>query len=383
MRQFPALLAIVATTTFAVVPHPFSSGKPAVAQDVNENFAALDTAIQNRATKADLATKADTSKTNPVSRKVDALASSKQDALGFAPVKRTGDTISGTLSVAGGGYFGQPDGVPISANVLLSAYAPKNFANMYLHGAGAGYVAKSANGEWSFGTRDDGLGRSSAGSWVINDASEARLWGDKASTNILTPLIVSGATTVSGNLAVTGSGVFGSIPPAFNVDPVQISGNITMQSMTGAADSLAIQFKGGKSYESGSMTILAATDGTKTLSLNIMNSGSKNLFSISNDDGSARFFGTITTGAGTQIPDYVFEPDYKLAPLSEVEAFTQANKHLPEVPSAADMTSNGVDLAKMNMILLKKVEELTLHAIAQEKRLDAQQKLIEELRDSR
>lgn len=82
----------------------------------------------------------------------------------------------------------------------------------------------------------------------------------------------------------------------------------------------------------------------------------------------------------SDVADYVFEPDYKLAPLSEVEVFTKANKHLPEVPSASEMEASGVDLAKMNMLLLKKVEELTLHAIEQNKRIEAQEEKIEQLR---
>jgi len=73
----------------------------------------------------------------------------------------------------------------------------------------------------------------------------------------------------------------------------------------------------------------------------------------------------------TPVADYVFEPSYPLAPLSEVDAYVRRNKHLPEVPSASEMESKGVDLAKMNMLLLKKVEELTLHAIEQEKRIQA------------
>ncbi|MEN9307273.1 MAG: hypothetical protein RL173_1205, partial [Fibrobacterota bacterium] len=59
------------------------------------------------------------------------------------------------------------------------------------------------------------------------------------------------------------------------------------------------------------------------------------------------------------------------APLSEVETFTAKHKHLPEVPSAAEIEKGGLDLAQMNLILLKKVEELTLHAIAQQKQIDA------------
>lgn len=73
----------------------------------------------------------------------------------------------------------------------------------------------------------------------------------------------------------------------------------------------------------------------------------------------------------SDVADYVFEPDYKLMPLAEVEAFTKSNKHLPEVPSAAEIEKSGLDLAKMNLILLKKVEELTLHTIELEKRLKA------------
>ncbi|MBK9578327.1 MAG: hypothetical protein IPK50_10600 [Fibrobacterota bacterium] len=81
-----------------------------------------------------------------------------------------------------------------------------------------------------------------------------------------------------------------------------------------------------------------------------------------------------------QTPDYVFAPDYKLAPLAEVEAFTQENQHLPDVPSAAEIEKGGLDLAKMNLALLRKVEELTLHAISQEKRIQSLETEIKTLR---
>jgi len=68
-------------------------------------------------------------------------------------------------------------------------------------------------------------------------------------------------------------------------------------------------------------------------------------------------------------PDYVFEKDYKLLSLEETKAYIDANKHLPEVPSAKEMEKNGVQLGEMNMLLLKKVEELTLYIIEQEKRI--------------
>jgi hypothetical protein len=62
-------------------------------------------------------------------------------------------------------------------------------------------------------------------------------------------------------------------------------------------------------------------------------------------------------------PDYVFEPTYHLKPLTEIETYIKENKHLPEVPSAKEMEKNGVQLGEMNMLLLKKVEELTLWVI--------------------
>ncbi|MEO9869314.1 hypothetical protein [Ekhidna sp.] len=97
----------------------------------------------------------------------------------------------------------------------------------------------------------------------------------------------------------------------------------------------------------------------------------------------------VTIDAGTG-PDYVFEPDYDLRSLEETEAYIQANKHLPEVPSASEMEANGVQLGEMNMLLLKKVEELTLYLIQNNKEKEelnqqlkansqSQQKMIEEL----
>jgi len=71
------------------------------------------------------------------------------------------------------------------------------------------------------------------------------------------------------------------------------------------------------------------------------------------------------------MPDYVFEPDYQKLSLSALEEYIQKHKHLPEIPSAADSEKNGIELGEMNKILLKKVEELTLHLIEKDKELKA------------
>lgn len=66
----------------------------------------------------------------------------------------------------------------------------------------------------------------------------------------------------------------------------------------------------------------------------------------------------------TSWPDYVFHNDYKLMPLDELEKSISINKHLPNIPSAADITADkGFEVGDMNRRLLEKVEELTLYII--------------------
>lgn len=69
--------------------------------------------------------------------------------------------------------------------------------------------------------------------------------------------------------------------------------------------------------------------------------------------------------------DYVFEKDYKLMPLSDLSKFIAEKGHLPEVPTTEEAIKNGIELKEMNILLLKKIEELTLHAIEQQKRIEA------------
>lgn len=76
-------------------------------------------------------------------------------------------------------------------------------------------------------------------------------------------------------------------------------------------------------------------------------------------------------------PDYVFASNYKLKTLQEVEDYIIQNSHLPEIPSAKEIEKNGLMLAEMNMSLLKKIEELTLYSIEQNKKTEAQAKEIE------
>jgi hypothetical protein len=78
-------------------------------------------------------------------------------------------------------------------------------------------------------------------------------------------------------------------------------------------------------------------------------------------------------------PDYVFDQNYKLRNLEEVEAYVKENKHLPEVPTAQEVKDNGILTGEMHQLLLKKVEELTLYLIEQNKQLNELKAQNEEL----
>ncbi|WP_255498689.1 hypothetical protein [Dysgonomonas sp. ZJ709] len=79
----------------------------------------------------------------------------------------------------------------------------------------------------------------------------------------------------------------------------------------------------------------------------------------------------VNTGA-----DFVFQPDYNLKPLSEVEQFVKTNKHLPEIPSEKQMIEEGLNVNEMQIKLLQKIEELTLYVIEQDKKIEKLQEQI-------
>jgi len=79
-------------------------------------------------------------------------------------------------------------------------------------------------------------------------------------------------------------------------------------------------------------------------------------------------------------PDYVFKKQYQLPSLFEVENFIKQNNHLPGVPSAAEVEKKGIDVGGNQAVLLKKIEELTLYVIEQEKKLQKQNEEITELK---
>lgn len=80
-------------------------------------------------------------------------------------------------------------------------------------------------------------------------------------------------------------------------------------------------------------------------------------------------------------PDYVFKPDYKLAPLNEVKDFIQVNQHLPDMPSEQQIAREGINLGEINILLVKKMEEITLYLIKSQEQISTQQTEINKLKE--
>jgi hypothetical protein len=107
-------------------------------------------------------------------------------------------------------------------------------------------------------------------------------------------------------------------------------------------------------------------------------------------EGGARFNGKLYVKSGIFSTDYsvtdvnnwsdfVFSDGYKLRSLKETEAFILKNKHLPTIPSESEVKENGYNMHEMNTKLLQTIEELTLHAIEQEKKIASQNNEMEKM----
>ncbi len=82
----------------------------------------------------------------------------------------------------------------------------------------------------------------------------------------------------------------------------------------------------------------------------------------------------------TPTADFVFEKDYDLPKLEDVEKHIRSKKHLPEIASAKEMEKEGVNIGEFQIKLLQKIEELTLYSIQQNKQIKSQAEEIKELR---
>jgi len=126
----------------------------------------------------------------------------------------------------------------------------------------------------------------------------------------------------------------------------------------------ALQFFTQRSFETGQTEKLRITGNGNVL---IGKTSQANAAYVLDVNGKARANEIVvnTTGA-----DFVFDKNYRLWPIAELEKFVKQNKHLPEVPTAKAMQQEGVGVSELQTILLQKVEELTLYIIQQQKEIN-------------
>ena len=84
-------------------------------------------------------------------------------------------------------------------------------------------------------------------------------------------------------------------------------------------------------------------------------------------NGDLRIMGDFITlsGGKLDVPDYVFKPNYNLMPIEDFRKFIKEESHLPNVPSAADIGENGINISTFQLTLLEKIEELSLYTLQQ------------------
>ncbi len=159
----------------------------------------------------------------------------------------------------------------------------------------------------------------------------------------------------------------------------------------------------GTTTPSSNLHVLGATTGQYSLTVENTNTTGNGLLIKAGGAGSNMNLLTIQDNAGGEIlkvrgadktlyvrelevrlaafPDYVFEKDYSLMPLSELEAYITKNKHLPNVPSATEVENNGANVGGLLKIQMEKIEELTLYLIEMQKANEKMQKELELLKN--
>ena len=154
-------------------------------------------------------------------------------------------------------------------------------------------------------------------------------------------------------------------------------GNLTAHMNLGVGQSTAYPY-----IWSSNGVFFIGDDGAPTIFVNGMHNGNVGIgtfdtkgykFAVNGD----AVFNKVVVKPYTSWPDYIFNPGYRLMPLKDVERYIREHKHLPDVPAAAEVEKDGVDVGVAQAVLLKKIEELTLYVIEQQKEIERLKSLVE------
>ena len=261
--------------------------------------------------------------------------------------------------------------------IIGSNYKPGTTSLSNMYGVGyshtnASFISKPANGGWGLYVASDGDARV-----FLNASSNGDSYFNAGNVGI-------GTTSPKSKLEV-----FSTLTLGYYFDPRRASLHLANGSISMVADANELYTNGhfylGAGY--GQNFYFRNVNESSYEELMVIRSNGRVGIGTTSPDYKLDVTGTVracevmvNVKSGDCPPDYVFADDYKLRPLAEVEKFVNENKHLPEIAPAAEMETNGMALKEMNMLMLKKIEELTLYIIEQQKLIETQQVEIKSLR---
>jgi hypothetical protein len=295
-------------------------------------------------------------------------------------------------------------GIPVSGSSVSASRSATGSGGSIID---LGYSIFDEDGNESLITTGDGIHVDSRNYWYNNKffkiGSSNRFIEFNPSTNLLKTQgeLVPTTGSFEGEMYIT-TGQTGSMFIGKFTGGIPVSGSVSASRYATGSDGSIVDLGYTTVDEDGNVSLITTGDGiyldnnnywynngffkigdsTRSLQWDNVNFNisASNVSVTGNISGSATSTGSFGTmqathftgdGAGlTNVPDYVFESDYDLKPLSYVETFVSQSLHLPNVPGRDDLEGwKSYDVGGRDMLLLEKIEELTLYVIRLEKRI--------------
>lgn len=174
-----------------------------------------------------------------------------------------------------------------------------------------------------------------------------------------TKLEVDGSVLIDSSLTVTDSvNVKGKLSIG------QAPDNISQTIIKAANNKIGLTVIGNNADDNYGVKVVANNNLHKAIAITEQENNGVDVFKVMGD---GTVWATEVNVQLTPFPDYVFNKNYDLSPLEDVEKFINKHHHLPNLPSANEVEKNNIGLGELNRKMLEKIEELTLYVIALKK----------------